>query len=340
MSNHKILVTGATGMVGGAFARRAVEAGYAVRALVRRAADGRPLAKLGVELVEGDLARPEALPPLFDGIDIVVHTAAHIGDWGPAGKYRAINVVALEHMLAAVQRAGRLNRWIQISSLGVYPARHHYGTDETTPPDLVGLDGYTRTKAEAEMVIRRYTDQHGLPAVILRPGFIYGAGERYVIPRLIERFNAGTMKFIGKGDKLLNNIYVGNLVDAILLAIEKDEALGETFNIRDQRLVTRQEYIGTVAEYLGKPLPGTVPLWLARALVGPIEGVARWTGRTTAPVLTAARIKFMTLNLDFSIDKARRVLDYQPRVDFQQGIREALDWAVRQPSSQPAAATA
>src|SRR5690606_7780153 len=110
--------------------------------------------------------------------DQVVHIAAHVGDWGPAEKYRAINVVALEKMLTAVQRAGRLERWIQISSMGVYPARHHHGTDESAPIELAGIDGYTRTKSEAEVVLKRYMHEWQLPAVILRPGFIYGPGDR------------------------------------------------------------------------------------------------------------------------------------------------------------------
>ena len=133
------------------------------------------------------------------------------------------------------------------------------------------------------------------------------------------------MKFIGAGDRLLNNTYVGNLVEAIMLAIEKPAALGETFNIRDGRLVTRQEFINTIADYLDKPHPPSVPEWLARALVRPIEALARLCGATSPPLLTGAQIKFMTLNLDYSIDKARRMLGYEPQVDFQDGIRLALD---------------
>jgi nucleoside-diphosphate-sugar epimerase len=280
-----------------------------------------------MEIVEADLSRPETLVPAVAGIDVVVHTAAHVGDWGPAELYRAINVVALEHLLTAVEKEGRLSRWIQISSLGVYPPRHHYGTDESTAPDLAGLDGYTQTKAEAEILLKRHMDEFQLPAVILRPGFIYGPGDRHVVPRLMERIEAGTMKLIGDGQKLLNNTYVGNLVDAILLAIEKDEALGETFNIRDERLVTREEFIGTICDYLGKPRPRRVPLWLAKSVVGPIEWFARLRGRKDAPMLTRARIKFMTLNLDFSIAKAKQKLGYQPKVDFRDGMREALEWA-------------
>jgi nucleoside-diphosphate-sugar epimerase len=326
MSKGRILVTGATGMVGSMFARRAVEAGYPVRALVRSTSKRGPLAKVDLEPVEGDLARPESLPAAVAGCDAIVHTAAHVGDWGPTEQYRAINVHALEHLLTAVEHEGRLKRWIQISTLGVYPARDHYGTDETTPPDLEGLDGYTRTKAEAEVVLRRHIADGHLPAVILRPGFIYGPGDRHVVPRLVERILAGKMKLIGDGRRLLNNTYVGNLVDAIFLALEKDEAVGETFNIRDERLVNREEFVGTIADYLGRPRPRKVPLWLARGLVGIVEGLARARGATEAPMLTRARIKFLTLNLDFSIAKAKAKLGYRPTVDFQDGMKAALDW--------------
>jgi nucleoside-diphosphate-sugar epimerase len=329
MEKVRILLTGATGMVGSMFAERAAKAGFPIRALVRSGGRSGSLAQLGVELVEGDLAHPETLPTAVAGADIVVHAAAHVGDWGPTEKYRAINVYALEHLLTALEREGRLKRFIQISSLGVYPARHHYGSDETTPPDMAGLDGYTRTKAEAEVVLRRHMDESRLPAVILRPGFIYGPGDRHLLPQLVQRIKAGKMKLIGDGQKVLNNTYVGNLVDAIFLAIEKDEALGETFNIRDERLVTREEFVGTVADYLGCPRPGKVPVWLARIAVGIIEGAARMRGATEAPLLTRARMKFLTLNLDYSIAKAKEKLGYRPRVDFREGMRAALDWVTK-----------
>jgi nucleoside-diphosphate-sugar epimerase len=323
----KVLVTGASGLVGRRVAKDLIERGYRVTAVVRSDAHRQELESLGAQRVNGDLTDPSSLDAPLRDTNIVVHCAAHIGDWGPAEKYRAINVVALEHMLGVVQASHQFRRWIQVSSLGVYPARHHYGTDETTPPSLTGLDGYTKTKAEAEVLINDHIDRHRLPAVIVRPGFIYGPGERHSVPRIIEKFNAGKMKFIGRGDKVLNNTYVGNLSDAILLAMENPDALGETFNIRDQRLVTREEYINTIADYLGKPHPKHVPEWVARTLVGPMETFAKLTGAQQAPLLTGARIKFMTLNLDFSIAKAKRVLGYKPRVDFRDGIRETLDAA-------------
>jgi nucleoside-diphosphate-sugar epimerase len=336
MPGTNVLITGATGLVGRHLALRAAEAGYDLQAMVRGDSDRSPLDGVNVRFVEGDLAAPETLPAALAEADVVVHAAAQVGDWGPAEKYRAINVVALEHMLYGALRTGRLRRWIQISSLGVYPARHHYGTDESAPLDPAGLDGYTQTKAEAEIVIQRHIRVYGLPAVILRPGFIYGPGDRHALPRIMEKIHAGKMKFLGRGDRALNNTAVENLCDAILLAIEQPGIDGETFNIRDERLVTREEFINTIADYLGSPHPRHVPEWLGRLLVGPVETIARLRGRETPPFLTRAQIKFMTLNLEFSIAKAKRVLGYRPRVDFRDGIVAALDYATGKKSSREA----
>jgi len=318
-------------MVGSHVARRAVEAGYPVRCMVRPTSRCDALADLDVSLCKADLLDSTSLLAAVRDAEVIVHTAAKLGDWGPAEEYRAVNVEGLRNLLRAVQEEAvqqgtKLKRWVQISSLGVYPARHHQGTDETVPADRRGFDGYTQTKAEAEVILEQTQRETGMPVVLLRPGFLYGPGDRHVVPRLVEQIAKGRMKRIGDGKKLLNNTYVGNLVDAVLLAIEREEAVGEIFNIRDARLVDRNECIDTVARYLGKPLPGRVPEWLARAAVGWFERIAHWRGSKTAPMLTKTRIKFMTLNLDFSIQKAGQRLGYAPQVDFQQGIRETLDW--------------
>jgi nucleoside-diphosphate-sugar epimerase len=321
---ENILVTGATGLVGRHFARRATDAGFTLQAMVRKGSDRSALDGIPVQFIDADLADPESLAPAVADADVVVHAAAHVGDWGPAEKYRAINVVALEHMLNAVERHGRLRRWIQISSLGVYPYGHHYSTDEVSPIELNHIDGYTQTKSEAELVVKRHVRDHGLKAVILRPGFIYGAGDRHAMARIVEKIQTGKMKFVGKGDRLLNNTAVENLCDAIILAIDAPSIDGETFNIRDERLVTREEFINTIADYLGCPHPRHVPEIVARILVRPIESIARLRGRQTPPLLTRAQMKFMTQNLDFSIAKAKSMLGYRPQYDFSERVPYAL----------------
>jgi len=318
-----LLVTGATGMVGRHVVERAITAGYRVRALAREGSD-RSGFPSDIEWHAGDLERPETLPSAFDGVELVVHAAAKVGDWGPLDEYRKINVLALEHLATAARHTGQVRRWVQISSLGVYPARDHFGTDETAAIDLEGLDGYTRSKAEAEELLHRHIAE-GLPGVILRPGFIYGRGDRHVLPRLAERIRGGKMKLIGDGAKLMNNTYVGNLVDAIFLALEKPDIVGQTFNIRDGRLVSKAEFVGAIVAHLGAKPVGRVPPGIARVLAGLFEGVAKLLGSRQAPLLTKARYKFLGLNLDFSITKAERLLGYRPAVDFRDGMRISLE---------------
>src|SRR5687768_9869402 len=98
MTAPNVLITGATGLIGRNFARRAAASGYPVLAMVRRDSDRSALDGVPVRFVEGDLTNPESFPSVLADADVVVHAAAHLGDWGPPEKYRVINVVATEHM--------------------------------------------------------------------------------------------------------------------------------------------------------------------------------------------------------------------------------------------------
>lgn len=325
--NDLLLITGATGLVGSHVAERARSLGLRTRAIVRGASDTRMLDAWGVEKVDGELTDPESLQKAAQGVTIVVHCAAKVGDWGPVDGYRAVNVRGLEHLLNAVEATGSLRRFIHISSLGVYEGRDHHGTDETVEPSTTGMDGYTLTKVEAEQLVRRHIREKKLPATILRPGFIYGPRDRSVLPRLLERLKAGQVKYLGTGEQLMNNTFVGNLVDVIFDVIDKPQTIGETYNITDDKLVSKRDFISTVATQAGYPVPmSAVPLGVARFLATASERVYRLLGKKEAPLLSNARFKFMGLNLNFSIDKARRELEYKPHVEFHQGMRQTIDW--------------
>jgi len=322
-----LLVTGATGLVGSHVVERACQLGLKTRAIVRESSDRSLLDEWGVEVVLGDLTDSESLASAVDGVTIVVHCAAKVGDWGPVEDYRIVNVGGLESLLTAVEAAGTLKRFVHISSLGVYEARDHYGTDESEPANASGIDGYTLTKAESENLLVRHINEQSLPATILRPGFIYGPRDQTVLPRILERLRINGFKFLGSGQQLLNNTYVGNLVDAIFLAIERDGCLGEIFNISDGKLVSKREFITTIAELAEYQVPTkSVPLPVARFLAKVMEGTWRLLGKTEAPLLSNARIKFLGLNLDFCIDKAKRDLGYDPQISFADGMKQAIDW--------------
>lgn len=323
-----ILVTGATGLVGSHVVERAHSMGVPVRVLVRESSDTSLLDEWGVEIIVARMSVPDDMKKAAEGVTVVVHCAAKVGDWGPVDDYRKINVGGTENLLNAVEQNGTIKCYIQISSLGVYEARDHYGTDESEPPNVSGIDGYTLTKAESEKLVLKHVRENKLPATVLRPGFIYGPRDRTVLPRLLEKLKDGKVKYLGSTDKLMNNTYVNNLVDAIFLAIDRDDLRGETFNIRDDRLVSKQEFMETICDLAGYENPPLkpVPMGIAKGLAKVLEKTYRLLGKDHAPILSSARIKFLALNLDFCIDKAKRELKYDPQVDFKDAMKETIEW--------------
>lgn len=326
MSGLRYLVTGATGFVGSHLSQACIRRGDSVVTVARAASDTRLLEGLGVEIFRGDLTDSDVARKAVIGVDVIVHCAAKVGDWGPVEEYRQVNVEGLRQLLEAA-RGGTLRRFIHLSTLGVYEARHHYGTDETVAPPARHMDGYTQTKVEAERLALDYHRQHGVPVVVLRPGFIYGPRDRTVLPKLIENLQRKQVRYLGTGEQAMNTIYVGNLVDAIFLAIEKPAAVGQTYNLTDDEQVSKRRFVEAIADLAGLERPqGSVPLWLAKTLAWFMERWARLRGLQESPRLTQGRIKFLGLNLGFSVEKAKRELGYQPRVLFDEGIEEAVTW--------------
>jgi nucleoside-diphosphate-sugar epimerase len=285
------------------------------------------LEQFGTVLVRGELGDPASLRQALDGADVVLHCAAKVGDWGPVEDYRTVNVDALRTLLETC-RGRSLHRFVHMSSLGVYAARHHYGTDESEPLPRHHVDGYTQTKVEAEELVLRYHREHGIPVVVLRPGFVYGPRDRTVLPRLIDNLRRGKVRYIGDGSRALNTIYVGNLVAAVFQAVDRPEAVGQIYNLTDGEAVSKRRFIESIADGVGvpRPKPVGVPLRLARILAWWQEGRARRHNSPKPPRLTQGRLKFLGLNLDFSIEKARRELAYQPSFSFDQGMRETVAW--------------
>ncbi len=324
MQTSKILfVTGGTGLVGSHVIEEALARGHRVKTLVRASSDTRLLDRWGVEKVPGDLEDAEALRRGADGADWIFNCAAKVGDWGTLAEFRRLNVAALRLLLDAALQA-HVERFVHVSSLGVYEGRDHFGTDETTPPAANSLDAYTRSKTEAEALALSYVPQ-GLPVAVVRPGFIYGERDRTVLPKLLTNLRRGTFAYFGSGEQALNCIYVKNLVSALFLAAENPAAVGEVFNVTDGQRVSKRDFVGLVADLGGlRPPTRRIPLGLARVLATVVEGIAKARGAKRAPLINKARFKFLGLNLDYSIEKARRVLGYAPPYTTKEGLTNAV----------------
>jgi 2-alkyl-3-oxoalkanoate reductase len=319
-----IFITGATGLVGGHAVEEALRRGHRVRALVRATSDTRWLDQWGVEKISGDLEDKDALRRGVAGADWVFNCAAKVGDWGTLEEFRRLNVEALRLLLDAAAVA-HIERFVHVSSLGVYEGRDHYGTDELVPPAANSLDAYTRSKTEAEALVLAYHKDRGLPAAVVRPGFIYGERDRTVLPKLLTALRRGAFAYFGSGEQALNCIYVKNLVHGIFLAAESPAAVGEVFNLTDGEPVSKMQFVGRVASLAGLKAPTRhIPLGLAKFLATVVEGIAKFRGAKNPPIINKARYKFLGLNLDYSIAKARKVLGYQPPFRFEEAIERAM----------------
>ncbi len=325
--SKRFLITGATGFVGGHLAEACASRGHKVRTIARVESDTKLLDGIGAEIIRGDITDRDVVQKAVAGADVVIHCAAKVGDRGPVEEYRTVNVEALRSLLEAC-RGKKIHRFIQMSSLGVYEARHHQGTDETEPLPMSHLDGYSQTKLEADQLAQEYQKKQGVPVVILRPGFVYGPRDRTVLPKLIKKMTNGKVHYLGGDGRALNTIYVGNLMEAVFLAVDKPEAVGRIYNLTDGEFVSKRRFFEAVADGMGLPRSKQIlPRWLAAIVVRLLKRqMHRAVAKGKKPLLTPAQFKFLLLNLDFSIEKAKRELGYHPRFSFDEGMRETLAW--------------
>ena len=317
----KVLVTGASGFVGSHLTRRLVTEGYRVKALVRTTSSLDRLKELDIDLAYGDLTDIFSLHNAVKGVEIVFHAGASVGDWVKKEEAYAVNVKGTENILNAAL-AARVKRFVSVSSLAVLGMKDHNATKEEAPYGATG-DSYCDSKIESEKLVLEFGRRHNLPVTVIRPGFIYGPGDNQVIPRVLEALEKGKFAFIGHGDKVLNTVYVGNLIQAVILAVRTEKAVGKIYNITDGVLVDRREFINTIADVWGLPRPKKeVPLWLAKALTPVFEKVNRLTGSKKPPLLNRAKMKFMALNLHFDISRAVEELGYKPVSNLRQALEE------------------
>jgi nucleoside-diphosphate-sugar epimerase len=281
-----------------------------------------------VEPVTGDLRDVASWKGALQGVGAVIHAGALVGDSGKAADYEDVNVKGTIALTRAAKESGSVNRFILVSSLGVYPGRDHFGSDESVSINRSGLDAYTRSKAESEVQFLKEAQELGLVATALRPGFIYGERDRTVVPRLLDQLAKGRVVYFGSGDRKTNCIYVRNLSHAILLALEaKAEKIdGLAFNLTDDPSATKREFLEALAREAGLPPPrASIPRPLALTMAELSEFAAK-IGLVKRPPVSKAAFKFLGLNLDYSIERAKSVLGYHPPFSFVEGIKATIAW--------------
>lgn len=322
----KILVTGASGFIGGRFARFALEQGLAVRVNGRRAEALQPLVARGAEFMAGDLADPALVRALCSDVDAVVHCAGAVGVWGSHDYFHQANVVMTESVVEACLKQ-KVRRLVHLSSPSIYfDGQSHVGINEGQVPKRFA-NHYGSTKYQSELVALG-AQEFGLEVLALRPRFVTGAGDTSIFPRLIAMHRKGRLRIIGQGLNKADFTSVQNLNDALFASLMAgDAALGQAYNISNGQPLPLWDVVNYVMRRLElPPVTQHVPYPLAYTLALLNEGVCKVLPRRPEPTMN--RLSMAVLAKDFSLDisRARQYLDHDPQASLWDALDEFCDW--------------
>lgn len=324
MTPTNVLVTGATGCLGRHLAESLVQDGLHVRALTQQSSNTTHLDQLGVDVQRGSLVEQADLERAVGGVDTVFHLGGLVLDDRPDDTSEALwqqidrfNVQGTERLARAAAAAGA-RRFVFCSSVRLAGFGNQLLWDEDdprTPSDL-----YSRGKAQAEAALLQVGRDTGLEVVHIRPRFIYGNHDRYVMPQLVKTAGRGFLPLPGGGESIWGIVYVQDCVQALRLAAERPVA-GQAFNITSGEVLSLREILTEVAHAMGRPLRIlNVPMPAVSAMVALVEYGSKVAGRR--PPISRALLKWRLNDHHFSITRARRELGYSPRYRLPDALRE------------------
>ena len=285
-----------------------------------RGVDVRADPALGV--VAGDIAEEGAWQEHAQGCDLVINTAAYVGFGGELDQVWRVNVLGTRRMIDAAARGGA-ERFVQFSSVTTFGFEYPDGVDETYPVRLTG-NPYPDSKIASEQVTLQAHVAGDVRATIIRPGDVYGPRSRGWTLLPAKMIKSGQMVLPAAGRGQIGPVYVDNLVDGVMLAAASPDAVGEIFTIADGYAIDMADFFGHYARMLGKGPVRTLPTRVARSIAAAGGRIEKTLGRDTE--MSAASIDYLTKRGAYSIEKARRVLGYEPKVTLEEGMRRCEEW--------------
>lgn len=317
-----VAVTGATGFLGSHLTERLINEGCRLRVLARDARKADPIRQRVDAVVTGDIANRGTLDALARGCDTFVHLVSNFRVVrGSPESYQRTNVAGTRTALAAAAEAG-VRRFVHCSTIGVHGDVRRSPADEDAPYNPGDL--YQETKLQAEDACREAMADTGMEIVIIRPTSQYGPGDLRML-KMFRMLASGRFIMIGSCRAHFHAVYIDDLVDGFWRAMTRSGIGGETFLVGGPRYVTLEEYLQTAAAALGAAAPRwRLPYWPVHCAAWACEALCRPLG--IEPPLHRRRVRFFRNNRAFSIEKARRMLGYEPRVELADGMRRTVDW--------------
>jgi len=318
----RVLVTGASGLLGRSVAQRLMEEGYRVTVLQRGTS-----ALEGVDEVRGSLSDPAAVARATQGQDAVIHMAAKVSVSGAHEDFVEVNVRGTERLLEAARTAG-VTDFLHVSS----PSVAHSGASligagaEPADPDHA-LGSYAKTKAQAELI----AEAHGrsdLNVLILRPHLVWGPGDGQLTSRIIDRARSGRMPILGSGAALVDSLYIDNAVDAFLAGLRRlPQIAGQRLVLTNGEPRPIGELITGMAAAGGAPAPRLrLAPGLAKAAGAVVERLWAFSEKVAGPRSDEPPMtKFLAEQLStahwFDQRQTQEALDWTPRISIDAGLK-------------------
>ena len=320
-----VAVTGVSGFIGDAVARRYADAGATVRGLDRRLPDPTdpltPDADARVEYVVGDVTRPADLRRLVDGADIVVHTAAIVAESGDWRDFDRVNAQAPRWVALAAREAGARS-FVHLSSVMVHGFDFPDGVAEDGPLDHAA-NPYCATKIRAEHLLRGIDRPGDFNVHIVRPGDVYGPYSTPWIVRPVQHMREGTFLYVSPS--AINHVYVENLVDAIETVVSTGADLsGIPVTATDGVATPSREFYGYYADLVGMRFAPTVPGWLAEPAVGALAAVLP-RGLQRRLDLDRESIRYLRRHAAYDTSRLQG-LGWSPKVSLAEGRERTAAW--------------
>jgi nucleoside-diphosphate-sugar epimerase len=314
-------VTGGSGFIGGRLIERLVADGVGVRALARSDSSTAAVEAHGAEAVRGDLSDVDALTAGAQGCDTTYHLAANVEIWGPWENFVRDNVTGTKNVLDASRAAGVL-RFVHCGTeaalIAGVPLR---SVDETAPLRPDSPAPYPSTKARAEQTVRD-ANGNGFETVVVRPRFVWGAGDTTLLPSMVDMVRSGKFAWIGGGKQLTDVTHVDNVVEGLVLGARKGRG-GEAYFVTDGEPVEFREFVTALLDTQGVSAPSrSIPTWVAGPVAAACEALWRALSLSGAPPLTRFAYWISSQECTIDISKARRELGYRPIKGRAEGLAE------------------
>jgi nucleoside-diphosphate-sugar epimerase len=319
----RVLVTGASGYLGGAVASALVGERHDVRTFQRR-----PSGVAGAVDELGDVTDDRRVRSAVRGVDAIVHLAAKVSLAGAAADFERINVSGTRTLLAEARAAG-VRRIVHVST----PSVAHVGAsligDSTRPADPARARGeYARTKAAAELLALA-SDAADFAVVVVRPHLVWGPGDPQLVGRIVERARQRRLPIIGSGAALIDTTFLDNAVSAIVAALDRAEVVhGRSYVVTNGEPRPVAELLASICTACGVPVPSwRVPPALARAGGGAVEALWRIRPGRDEPPMTRFLAEQLSTAHWFDQRRTRQDLQWMPAVTIDEGLALLAAWS-------------